>query len=328
MRLAAILCSVLCAILIGTALTAPVAASGAAPATKKKAKRCAKKHRGKKARKCKKKHKRHKKPHRNPPTTVPITPPPTGEQTKSPPDADKDGIVDNADNCPTTYNPDQADADADGKGDVCDPCPAQPGPCAATVYEVNKGQFAGGSELKIVDVVVTAVASSKETVFVETPEGEVSFEGRDFSGLMIDTSALAPGEVPAVGDSVEVEGFVAETSVAPLLEAEAFTVTATGKTLTPWTVTLEEIEKGQPTAAALNGLLVRVAGLKLTATAAHTWTVVEPLVPGSSVTVGDAIIGSLPGDSEGQEYTEIVGIAQPPGLSQLLPRSLGDIVET
>jgi hypothetical protein len=37
------------------------------------------------------------------------------------PDQDKDGIPDYLDNCPTTFNPDQADADGDGIGDVCDP---------------------------------------------------------------------------------------------------------------------------------------------------------------------------------------------------------------
>ena len=38
-----------------------------------------------------------------------------------PPDADADGEPDSVDNCPLSYNPDQADADADGVGDVCEP---------------------------------------------------------------------------------------------------------------------------------------------------------------------------------------------------------------
>jgi len=39
------------------------------------------------------------------------------------PDADRDGVLDDVDNCPLTYNPDQQDSDADGLGDVCDNCP-------------------------------------------------------------------------------------------------------------------------------------------------------------------------------------------------------------
>lgn len=35
------------------------------------------------------------------------------------PDLDCDGIPDSADNCPRTYNPDQADSDGDGLGDAC-----------------------------------------------------------------------------------------------------------------------------------------------------------------------------------------------------------------
>jgi len=36
-------------------------------------------------------------------------------------DSDKDGVADDIDNCPNTYNPNQADVDADGIGDSCDP---------------------------------------------------------------------------------------------------------------------------------------------------------------------------------------------------------------
>ncbi len=43
-------------------------------------------------------------------------------------DFDADGDPDDADNCRTTPNPDQADGDGDGVGDVCDNCPTTPNP--------------------------------------------------------------------------------------------------------------------------------------------------------------------------------------------------------
>jgi hypothetical protein len=55
-------------------------------------------------------------------------------------DADGDGVIDAADNCPGVANPDQRDTDHDGRGDACDPdidndgipneqdrCPSDPG---------------------------------------------------------------------------------------------------------------------------------------------------------------------------------------------------------
>jgi hypothetical protein len=38
-------------------------------------------------------------------------------------DADGDGLIDCADNCPDNFNPDQDDVDQDGVGDVCETCP-------------------------------------------------------------------------------------------------------------------------------------------------------------------------------------------------------------
>ncbi len=46
-----------------------------------------------------------------------------GGPSLNPSDLDSDGVLDCEDNCPNTYNPDQADADTDGIGDVCDACP-------------------------------------------------------------------------------------------------------------------------------------------------------------------------------------------------------------
>ena len=54
------------------------------------------------------------------PSTESMTYTITGVGTCGPSDADRDGVPDEQDNCPTVANPDQADADRDGKGDLCD----------------------------------------------------------------------------------------------------------------------------------------------------------------------------------------------------------------
>jgi hypothetical protein len=46
-----------------------------------------------------------------------------------PPDNDDDGVPNDEDNCPDTFNPDQNDCDGDGIGDVCDPISDPPGDC-------------------------------------------------------------------------------------------------------------------------------------------------------------------------------------------------------
>jgi MYXO-CTERM domain-containing protein len=46
-------------------------------------------------------------------------------------DADDDGVLDEADNCPDAANPGQEDGDGDGLGDACDRCAAAPDPAQA-----------------------------------------------------------------------------------------------------------------------------------------------------------------------------------------------------
>jgi uncharacterized protein (TIGR03382 family) len=59
-----------------------------------------------------------------------------GEPSVCAPDGDRDGVVDELDNCPTVSNPGQADGDGDGVGNACDiddgdDDPASGGGCCA-----------------------------------------------------------------------------------------------------------------------------------------------------------------------------------------------------
>jgi len=57
-------------------------------------------------------------------------------------DSDGDGVPNDSDNCPDTYNPDQNDIDMDGTGDECDGCPndankIDPGYCGCGVSDID-----------------------------------------------------------------------------------------------------------------------------------------------------------------------------------------------
>ncbi|MEI6125442.1 MAG: ice-binding family protein [Pseudomonadota bacterium] len=113
-----------------------------------------------------------------------------GTTTTTPPpiiDSDKDSVPDATDNCPDTYNPDQADFDNDGIGDVCDQdipptfaqeiiFDAQAGNGSVTLvwtaisetdvlgYNILKGDSSSGAFQKINDALISAKGSPATTV--------------------------------------------------------------------------------------------------------------------------------------------------------------------
>ena len=76
-------------------------------------------------------------------------------------DSDGDTIPDNADNCPSTYNPDQADRDGDGRGDACDNCPSH--------ANANQGDADGDGAGDACDTAAVSLAVSTTTTSAGAP---------------------------------------------------------------------------------------------------------------------------------------------------------------
>jgi hypothetical protein len=80
----------------------------------------------------------------------------TSEFSRAFQDADGDGFADEADNCPTTFNPAQIDNDFDGRGDDCDCLPGDPSAFAAPGEVAGFGVAADKSTLSWVSAVATS----------------------------------------------------------------------------------------------------------------------------------------------------------------------------
>jgi hypothetical protein len=118
-------------------------------------------------------------------------------------DLDGDGILDDADNCPSVPNPDQVDVDGDGLGDLCDVCPGVAnGSCIAggsTAAEVAADE--GGSlttpdgaltlDIQPGDLSGNATVSITEMV-AGSPGADLILDSGNGSGLQLATYLLEP----------------------------------------------------------------------------------------------------------------------------------------
>jgi hypothetical protein len=84
-----------------------------------------------------------------------------------PPDTDRDGIIDDRDNCPHVANPDQTDTDGDGVGDACDNCPDDFNPFQTEVCRAGKDSAA----------VISPALSLKRVRVIAAPTGTLRITG-------------------------------------------------------------------------------------------------------------------------------------------------------
>ena len=167
-----------------------------------------------------------------PSPTPPPTPTPTPTALPSPAptkEADEDGdtVPDASDNCPSTYNPDQANTYGDGRGDACEPTPT-PAPTPASVcttyastdvpkeiYEFELMEYAlwvpDGFTIDDVNVTlnITHTWAADLDVYLNAPTGtwvllfaKVGFYGENFVNTVLDDEAstsITSGSAPLSG---------------------------------------------------------------------------------------------------------------------------------
>jgi len=100
------------------------------------------------------------------------------------PDADGDGVLDVADNCPLVPNPQQQDLDGDGRGDACDNCTAV----------VNPGQVDGDAD---------GVGDACDNCPLNSNEGQSDLDGDGVGDLCDDCPSVQdPAQTDSDGDGV------------------------------------------------------------------------------------------------------------------------------
>ena len=131
--------------------------------------------------------------------------------TPDPIDVEGDGFVNEEDNCPWLYNPNQLDSDEDGKGDECDPCPntANIGDagCPFTIdvlTDQNHPEYPGeGTFVILENLVVTANrrdsndATKSKGFYAQDPTRS------EYGAIFVYTGN---GPIYSVGDEVRIEG--------------------------------------------------------------------------------------------------------------------------
>lgn len=187
-------------------------------------------------------------------------------------DQDADGIDNEQDNCPTTYNVDQKDSDNDGIGDACDSCPkANPGgsACPFAIKELRNtalglrpptGTLVG---LKSVVVIGLRVLKSNNYGFF-VREGTNPFEA-----IYVYTKNQIPvdetGTPLKIGDVVSLAGVLDNyNSIDELTSPTNVQISGTG-VIDPVDVSTDKLQPGSDSAEGWESQLMRISQVTVAA---------------------------------------------------------------
>lgn len=250
----------------------------------------------------------------------------------NPNDRDGDTIPNDRDNCPDAPNMNQADSDMDGLGDLCDACPMAANPagasCPATVYAVKMGTVAMGARVTVTGPTVTAL--TRNGFFVQVSPGDPGFTTADHSGVFVFTGTaptVSPGDRVAL-DNATVADFYGQIQ---LTGATVRVLTPGGAVPAPVAATPAEVTTGGARAAALEGVLVRVADVTVTSVApapggGEAAPTYEFEVTGG-LRVDDGIYRVDPFAAMGERFASITGVLFLSRTnSKLNPRGADDLV--
>jgi large repetitive protein len=259
-----------------------------------------------------------------------------------PADRDGDGIRNGDDNCPGTFNPDQADTDGDGHGNACDACPTvnrDDAQCAVSIYDLKKPVSGApsllGSTVAVPSAVVTAV--SGKNYFLQVPESEWGPLGASWSGIYV----YSTGTTPKVGDHLSITSatLVEYYGQRQLSGKVTFTRPAGDLTRplpTPVRVTSAEVRTGGPRAAELEGVLVRLDNVTVTAvepppgsgdSAPTNEYVIDDASRSGGVRVNDFVFPYGTPPAVGSAFRWVRGVLElRNGHSKVEPRDAGDLL--
>ena len=115
-------------------------------------------------------------------------------------DFDGDGVPDDEDNCPTTFNPDQADVDGDGIGDACDSCNSTLGPVFTAVTQTQTEII--GEVFDCTGIQTLSLAPGSFNVELIVTSGAPGDPLWTFVIRLLDPTQVGSGSLLADGDNI------------------------------------------------------------------------------------------------------------------------------